>query len=328
RGDALVTAGRPAAAPVTPPRGVDVACVGHPFLDLIFRGLARIPGPGEEELARELVVVPGAIANVAYALRRLGLEAVVCAPIPDDPAGRFLAELMADAGIPWLGRHGGAAPVSVALPAHGDRAFVTAAPPPAVDADAVRSVAPRAVVADLPNVPLLPELPSATAVYAVLGDPEVRVLAGNLPASLDHLRALILNEREARALTGEPDAAEAARALASLRTTVVVTRGPDGAVAFEPDGRTAAVPAPRVDVADATGAGDLFTAAYVWADLAGRCLDDRISIAVRYASASLAAAPVGRQKGLTRAELESGRGAAPTASPAADVAGQKEEERV
>ena len=47
-------------------RGIDVACVGAPFLDLIFRGLPALPVPGEEQLADELVVVPGAIANVAF----------------------------------------------------------------------------------------------------------------------------------------------------------------------------------------------------------------------------------------------------------------------
>ncbi|TMC61016.1 MAG: hypothetical protein E6J17_09130 [Chloroflexi bacterium] len=116
---------------------VDVACVGSPFLDLIFRGLPAIPGPGEEQIAQELVIVPGAIANVAYALNRLGLDAVVCAPIGRDPAGRLLGELMADAGVRWVGRPAEATPVSVALPVHGDRAFVTAGPPPSVDVEAL-----------------------------------------------------------------------------------------------------------------------------------------------------------------------------------------------
>ncbi len=230
---------------------VDVACVGSPFLDLIFRGLPAIPGPGEEQIAQELVIVPGAIANVAYALNRLGLDAVVCAPIGRDPAGRLLGELMADAGVRWVGRPAEATPVSVALPVHGDRAFVTAGPPPSVDVEALAELAPRAVVVDLPSADLLPPMP---IVYAVVGDPEVAVLAGNLPGSLRTLRALILNDREARGMT--------------------------------------------VDVIDATGAGDLFTAAYVWSDLAGRSLEDRLALAGAYASLSLAATS-NRQKGLT-----------------------------
>jgi sugar/nucleoside kinase (ribokinase family) len=291
---------------------VDVACVGHPFLDLIFRGLAAIPGPGEEQVARELDIVPGAIANVAYALNRLGLEAVVCAPMGNDPAGRLLRELLAEAGVRWIGEPSATTPVSVALPTAGDRAFVTAAPAPSVDTRALASLEPRAIVVDLPNVPLLPALPEPPAIYAVLGEPEVRALAGNLPATLGHLRALVVNDREACALTGTPDRDAAARTLAALGTTVVVTCGPDGALAAKPpasaaEGSEVALTRARashVDVEDPTGAGDLFTAAYVWSDLAGRCLADRLAVAVRYASRSLAAAPRGRQKGLTLEEFE------------------------
>jgi ribokinase len=313
---------------VGPAAAVDVACVGHPFLDLIFRGLAAIPGPGEEQVARELDIVPGAIANVAYALNRLGLEAVVCAPMGNDPAGRLLRELLDEAGIRWIGEPSATTPVSVALPTAGDRAFVTAAPAPSVDTGTLASLAPRAIVVDLPNVPLLPELPDRPSIYAVLGEPEVRALAGNLPATLGHLRALVVNDREACALAGTPDRDVAARTLASLGTTVVVTCGRDGALAAEPgasaahavdaaeaahavdaadaadaEGRLTRARAPHVDVEDPTGAGDLFTAAYVWSDLAGRCLADRLAVAVRYASRSLAAAPRGRQKGLTLEEF-------------------------
>jgi ribokinase len=284
---------------------VDVACVGVPFLDLIFRGLAAIPRPGEEQIAQELVIVPGAIANVAYALNRLGLEAVVCAPIGRDPAGRLLGELMADAGVRWVGRPADETPVSVALPVEGDRAFVTAGPPPSVDVDALAGLEPRAVVVDLPSVNLLPPMP---IVYAVVGDPEVQVLAGNLPRTLGGLRALILNDREARGLTGLIDTDAAAARLATLGTTVVVTCGRAGAFATEPDGRVLRVDAPVVEVHDSTGAGDLFTAAYVWADLAGRDLADRLALASAYASMSLAATS-NRQKGLTAEQFELARGA-------------------
>jgi sugar/nucleoside kinase (ribokinase family) len=278
---------------------VDVACVGSPFLDLIFRGLPAIPMPGEEQIARELVIVPGAIANVAYGLRRLGLDAVVVAPIGRDPAGRLLADLMAEAGVRWVGEPGETTPVSVALPADGDRAFVTADAPRSVDTDALVALDPRAVVVDLPSVGALPPLP---IVYGVLGDPEVQVLAGNLPASFARLRGLILNEREARALAEAAETDHAGRWLAALGTTVVVTCGAAGALAAEPDGRIVRVEAPAVDVDDPTGAGDLFTAAYVWADLAGRSLEDRLALATTYASLSLERA-TNRQKGITLEEF-------------------------
>ena len=279
---------------------VDVACVGDPFLDLIFHGLTSLPMPGEEQLATRLVTVPGGIANVAYALGRLGLVAVVCAPIGRDPAGRLLGELMADAGVTWVGRDTDVTPVTVALPAHGDRAFVSVSPPRRVDLETLAQIAARAIVVDLPSAALMPVHPR---LYAVVGDPEVGAMVGRLPLSLHGLRALILNEREARMITGRPDVPEAAGHLAALGTTVVLTLGRGGAMAIQPDGRTVTVAAPPAEVHDATGAGDLFAAAYVWSDLAGRTLEDRLDRATRYASLSLERA-TDRQKGIALAEFE------------------------
>jgi hypothetical protein len=218
---------------------------------------------------------------------------------------------MADAGVRWVGRPADATPVSVALPVGGDRAFVTAGPPPTVDLETLSLLEPRAIVVDLPSVPALPPLPM---VYGVVGDPEVRALSGNLPRSLGSLRALILNDREARGLGGTADREEAGRRLAALGTTVIVTCGREGAFATEADGRVVWTGAPAVDVDDPTGAGDLFTAAYVWADLHGRSLEERMALASTYASLSLAEAALqampssasvwNRQKGVTLVQFE------------------------
>ena len=278
---------------------VDVACVGDPFLDLIFLGLPAMPSPGEEQLADRLVLVPGGMANVAYALGRLGLRAVVCAPRGRDPAGRLLRELMADAGVAWLGREADVTPVTVALPADGDRALVSVMPTPTVDLETLAGISARAIVVDLPAAELLPAHPR---VYAVVGDPEVAMLVGRVPPTLDGLRALILNEREVGGITGNPDFPGAAAQLAATGTTVVVTRGPRGATAVEPDGHTVDVGVPLADVHDATGAGDLFAAAYIWADLAGRPLEERLQLATTYASRSLERA-TDRQKGITLDEF-------------------------
>lgn len=273
---------------------VDVACVGDPYLDLIFLGLDALPVPGEEQLATRVKIVPGGMANVAFALGRLGLGAVVCAPIGRDPAGRFLGELMAEAGVAWLGRETDLTPVSVALPAHGDRAFVSVSPPRTVDLETLSRITARAIVVDLPSAAHLPAHPR---VYGVVGDPEVDAMAGRLPSSLGGLRALILNEREVRGLTGRPGVAAAAGHLADLGTTVVVTLGAGGAMAIEPGGQTVKVAAPVAEIGDPTGAGDLFAAAYIWADFAGHPLEKRLELATGYASLSLDQA-TDRQKGI------------------------------
>jgi sugar/nucleoside kinase (ribokinase family) len=243
------------------------------------------------------------MANVAYALGRLELAAAVCAPMGQDPAGRLLAGLMADAGIVWVGRVADATPVSVALPSDGDRALVTLMPAPTVDAETLAGITTRAIVVDLPSAGQLRVPLAQSHVYAVVGDPEVAMLIGRLPPTLEDIHALILNEREVVTLTGRADVWSAAGHLAGLGTTVVVTRGPKGAIAIEPDGQVVEVAARAATVADPTGAGDLFAAAYVWADLAGQEVEERLRLATSYASLSLERA-TDRQKGITLREFQ------------------------
>jgi len=254
---------------------VDVVCVGTPFLDVIFRGLPIMPSAGEEVLAAGVVIVPGAMANVAFAMRQLGLEAVVCAPVGTDAAGRFLQQLMAEAGVPWIGDPAEATPVSVGLPLDGDRAFVTVMPQAVVDMRAVAALAPRAIVVNLP-------------------------LPDGMPVGPRIFRALIVNEREARNLTGQTDGLEAGRQIAARGCPVIVTRGEHGAVAVEPDGHVVEAAAAPATATDTVGAGDLFTAAFVLADLCDRSLEECLATATAYASHSLAR-PATRQKGITRA---------------------------
>jgi sugar/nucleoside kinase (ribokinase family) len=274
---------------------VDVVCAGPPFLDIVFRGLPRIPRAGEEVLASEVVTVPGAMANVAFALRQLGLNSVVCSAVGIDPAGRLLQQLMAEAGIPWIGEPTDSTSVSVALPIDGDRAFVTVQSDAVVDLDAIAGLSPRALVV---NLPLPGRMPDEPWIYGVVGDPQVAILLDDGPKPLTELRALILNEREARHLTGLSDTLEAAAQLAGRGCPVVVTRGANGAAAAMPDGRFLQAAAVFTDALDTVGAGDLFTAAFIWADLLGRPVGERLNLATAYASLSLAH-PAPRQKGLT-----------------------------
>jgi len=285
---------------------VDVVCAGAPFLDIVFRGLPAIPGVGEEVLASEVVIVPGAMANVAFALRQLGLDAVVCSPKGADPAGRLLQELMADAGIPWIGEATSSTSLSVGLPLDGDRAFVTVRSEADVDLDAITALSPRAVVI---NLPLPGRMPNAPRIFGVVGDPQVAILLEDGPRRLTELRALFVNEREARNLTGLTDTLEAGAELAARGCAVIVTRGANGAVASLPDGRVIEAAAAVVDARDTVGAGDLFTAAFVWADLLDRPVEECLNLSTAYASSSLAR-PSPRQKGLTVAAFRDALAAA------------------
>jgi sugar/nucleoside kinase (ribokinase family) len=225
-------------------------------------------------------------------------------PLGDDAVGILLRSLLADDGVRWDGRLVARTPVTVIMPSNGDRAMATFDPGEGVSAEELMAVAPRAVVLSIPRLPLAP---AGARIYVSVGDIDARALAGReLPAELASARALIVNEKEALLLTGAADAETAATQLAQLAPLAVVTLGPGGALAAGPDG-TVRVDGVRVEpVVDTTGAGDLFTAAYVWADHWGAPLEERLRWAVLYASLSVRVATAVAGAVTLRALLEEG----------------------
>jgi sugar/nucleoside kinase (ribokinase family) len=286
---------------VTP--GVDLACAEPAFLDLTMTGLDAIPGPGEERLATDFLRSPGGGAITAVGAARLGLSSALVSPLGDDAVGILLRSLLADDGVQWSGRLVERSPVTVIMPSHGDRAMATFDPGDGVTAAELAAVEPRAVVLSIPRLPLAP---AGARVYVSIGDIDARALAGReLPAALAGVRALLVNEREALLLTGLTDVEAAATTLAAVASLVIVTLGKDGALAAGPDG-IVRVDGVAVEAVDTTGAGDLFAAAYVWADHWGAALTERLRWAVLYASQSVRVATAVAGAVTLRALLEEG----------------------
>jgi sugar/nucleoside kinase (ribokinase family) len=263
----------------------DLAVVGAPFLDLTFVGLPRTPEPGDEVVARELRTAPGGTGMQAIAAARLGLTAALVAPAGLDPGAGALRSMFAAEGVAWIGRESGATSTTAILSTPDGVAMATALGEEEPSAEEIAAVGARAVVMSLGRLPLRPP---AAAVYVTTG--AIELDAGVRPdaARLGDVRALIVNDAEASRATGAADPLDAARLLSELVPCVVVTLGADGALAIE-DGATVRAAAPSIDVVDATGAGDLFVAAYVWADLAGIDTRARLAWASLYAGLSIRA---------------------------------------
>ena len=89
--------------------------------------------------------------------------------------------------------------------------------------------------------------------YWIEGTPDAlrRVLA--------RIDALIINDAEARELSGEPNLVKAARAIQAMGPKLlIIKRGEHGVLMTRPDGFFAAPGLPLEDVCDPTGAGDTF----------------------------------------------------------------------
>jgi ribokinase len=185
------------------------------------------------------------------------------------------------------------------MPFGGDRAMVTVDPGARALAADVLAHAPRAVAASLDQLFIVPD---DSLAFVTCGDDDGRAYAGRPPAALERARALFVNQREALLLTGESTAEDAGAKLALLADTVIVTQAGDGAVSYSRGTTDTFACEPVSDPVDTTGAGDLLTAAYIWADLRGAEPADRLRWAVLYATLAVNT-PTGIGGAVSEAEL-------------------------
>ncbi|MFI6348640.1 carbohydrate kinase family protein [Streptomyces sp. NPDC050560] len=267
----------------------DVFLTGTVFLDIIFTGLDHGPVRGTESWARGMGSSPGGIANMATALRRLGLRTSLAATFGDDVYGDYCWESLADAeGIDLSPSHrapGWHSPVTVSMAYDGDRTMVShghKAPGPAVRVD--ERPRSRACITSLSPGPVEDWVVAAheegSKIFADVGWDESGVWDRATLDGLARCLAFLPNATEAQHYTRTDDPESAVRALADLVPIAVVTKGAGGAVAIDSTtGERADVPALPVESLDPTGAGDVFVAGFTTGTLAGWPLADRLAFA-------------------------------------------------
>jgi ribokinase len=263
---------------------IELAVATPTFLDLTFVGLEGLPGPGEERFAADLVRSPGGGAITAVGAARLGLKTALAAPIGEDEAGVFVRAALEAEGIALSDRRSPRTPTTVVMPVDGDRSMVTVDPGVRASATDVKRLEPRAVALSLDQLYIVPD---GAAAYVTCGDDDARAFARRPPAQLAGARALFVSKREALTLTECSDVDQAAAELGKSAERVIVTLGPDGAMALV-QGRSMRAPAITATPLDTTGAGDLLVAAYIWADLRGAAPEEALRWAVIYAGLSIA----------------------------------------
>jgi sugar/nucleoside kinase (ribokinase family) len=262
---------------------VDVVVTATAFMDITFIGLESVPRPGEERFAGDLLRSPGGGAINAIGLSRLGLHAALAVPLGDDLDGRFIRTALEQEGIELSTTAGSRTPTTVVMPYGGERAMVTYEPGVSTSTADIAAFAPRAAVVALDQLDIVP---AGVRGYATCGDDDARAFAGHPPQDLGQARALFLNRRESLVITGEDTPEAAAERLGGDVEIVIVTLGPEGALALV-GGELIRAPGFEMKAVDTTGAGDLLCAAFVWADLAGADVELALRWAVLYGSLSV-----------------------------------------
>ncbi|GAA2705544.1 ribokinase [Actinoplanes palleronii] len=288
-----------------------VVVVGSANMDLV--GLApRLPRPGETVLGDDFVMTPGGKgANQAIAAARAGGATTFLGAIGSDSFGVTLGSRLAATGVDTTHLRTSYGPSGVAVimvDRAGENAILVS--PGANRTFLGLSDEERACIADADVLLCQQEIPLATVAEALTAARAAgtRTVLNAAPAMelppglLEQVDLLVVNETEARAITGGQDASDMA-ALLALVPRVVLTLSGAGSRYADRDGQDVQVPAFAVEVADTTAAGDAFTGALAVAWAEGRDLLD----AVRWANAAGAASvrKIGASNALPdRAEIE------------------------
>jgi fructokinase len=266
----------------------DVVCLGEALVDF----LPDARGKRVREVTRWTPHVGGAPANVAVGVARLGGTSALVGVTGDDEFGHLLKSRLGVEGVDTRAlrqtTQGKTGLGFVSLTHDGERSFTFYRQRPAEsflsheDVAGARAMLDRARVLHLGTNSLLRPAARAGALKAatraaragqlVSCDPNLRLHLWPKPERLKHLLERLLptcavvklSHEEIEFVTGTAKVDKALGVLARWGVPLaVVTLGPDGA-AFRFGTKTGAVPAPRVEVVDTTGAGDGFTAGLLY----------------------------------------------------------------
>lgn len=289
-----------------------VTVIGCVQADVLTSPVTELPPAGGTLLTEQMSIrVGGAGANSALALAETGMRVRLLGCVGDDQLGRWMRRELASAGLAdeLLVASAGSSGLTVALESpERDRTFLTYL---GVNADWTSAMIPRDAL-DTDNLLLCdyfvaPKLQGQTAqnllaatrayggrtFFDTAWDPggfsaETRAQVGAVLRLVD---VFLPNEAEACALAGlgSNGASAAARRLQRLSGGwIVVKRGARGCLAAGPNDVELEIPAPTVEIADTTGAGDAFNAGLVHALSDGAEWPEALAAATRFASTIIA----------------------------------------
>ncbi len=256
------------------------------------------------DAAAEVRLMPGGSgANVAVWLARAGAAVTFIGRVGDDPFGRWLAEdLVREGVIPALAvdRAHGTAVIQVLVEPDGERTMVPDRGANAhwSEADVPEQLIAGAELLRVTGYALFDEGSRSGALQAMdyarahgvpisldpsSHGPLQRLGAAGFWSLVGDVSVLLPNRAEAKALTGQGDAEAALDLLRGHAWVVVVKLDHDGCLAAA-GSRRVHEPAPSTVVANATGAGDAFDAAFLARWLATGDLRAACQAGVRFGS--------------------------------------------
>ncbi|WP_406204263.1 MULTISPECIES: ribokinase [unclassified Streptomyces] len=248
----------------------DIVVLGSTNMDLVTY-VEKAPQRGETVTGREFRTIPGGKgANQAIAAARAGGNVLMIGAVGNDAYGTHLRSTLEHSGVDTddlRTADGPSGTAHIVVDDEGGNAIVVI--PGANGTLDHLGPGDEGVIASADTLLLQLEIPLAAVlagaqaarrhgVRTILTPAPAQPLPDELFAAVD---LLVPNEHEAATLTGRTDPRDAAVGLLDLVPAVVVTLGALGSLYVSRGADPVAVPAPKVDAVDSTGAGDTFVGA-------------------------------------------------------------------
>jgi sugar/nucleoside kinase (ribokinase family) len=262
-----------------------ILVIGELNVDMIVGGLDTFPVLGQEVVAADLHMVLGSSSAICAAgLARLGAGVDFLGKVGGDQFGEFVTEELQRLGVGTkhvIHDDAVRTGITISLTYPEDRALVTYLGCIAHLhlADIQTSILTdyrhlhvgsyflqTGLQSGLQDLFALARRAGLTVSLDTGWDPNQRWGNGDLLTLLESVDLFFPNEREACAIARVDDAGQAMQELGKRVGLVAVKRGPEGAMAIK-GGQIVYSPGFRVNVVDATGAGDSFDAGFIFAYL-------------------------------------------------------------
>ncbi|MFC9752715.1 carbohydrate kinase family protein [Streptomyces sp. NPDC056921] len=274
-----------------------VLIAGAYAVDLVLTDLRGRVSAGTEVWAGGLDMVPGGAFTLAMGLHRLGRQVVWAADFGTDVFSREVLATARQEGMDEAGFRHHPRPVrnvTVALSDDKDRAMIAHEDPITARPLAELIDAFRPSVVMLPFLQFGPDTTDALEMAAQHGarvfmdcqDYPGHIGMDDVRKALGQVDVFAPNESEALRVSGAGTVEEALSLLCDLVPTVVIKRGPAGAVAAT-NGHRAVQASLTVPVVDTTGAGDCFNVGFVHRWMGGSPLNDCLAAGVACGAAAV-----------------------------------------
>lgn len=250
-----------------------VSGFGKTNVDLLYSGMPRVPGEGEEIYAQSFSMQLGGGAPATLInLGRLGVPCRIQTFLGSDNFSEFAQQqFLKNCVSPHNLYTGDKMPVNLtsAVITPRDRAFISYSDPIDITEDMQNEVLSLSrgasiVLMQEDFLPIYPELKRSGAVL-------VYDTGWHSGMSVDSMRDVLTqadwytpNDKEAMLITGTKTPFAAAQVLSEFFDTVVIKLGADGCLITHKGKETIVPPMPNVQAVDTTGAGDAFLAGFMY----------------------------------------------------------------